>query len=179
MWRLTKLQMKAGSGWRKRNKQTLEQRESLWSLVSLSVTLHPSNHTAIHRQTLTDTATTHTNTHTEYNMHVQTLCHHSLKPSKIYKRVSVWQPPAALQEDEEDRQSYCVRGWSNNNGDQKSHKLTDIHGVFRLLTSTLFGEHRSEAFKSVDLTHFPYAKAWWPKVEGGMSVWVCVLSMWE
>lgn len=67
MWRLTKPKMKAEGGRRKTNKQTLEQRGSLWSLVSLSVTLYPSNHAFT--RTVLDTipsSHTHTQTHTEY-----------------------------------------------------------------------------------------------------------------
>lgn len=62
MCRLTKPQMKAEGGRRKRNKQTLEQKESLWSMVSLSVTLYPSNHAAIH--TNTERHSHHTHKHT-------------------------------------------------------------------------------------------------------------------
>lgn len=68
MWRLTKPQMKAEGGRRKTNKQTLEQRERLWSLVSLSVTLYPFNRAST--RALTDKVITHTHvrthTHTVY-----------------------------------------------------------------------------------------------------------------
>lgn len=80
MWRLTKPQMKAEGGRRKTNKQTLEQRESLWSLVSLSVTLYPFNRAST--CTLTDTVITHTDTHKQYMYDSHTLCHHILKPSR-------------------------------------------------------------------------------------------------
>lgn len=84
MWRLTKPQMKAEGGRRKTNKQTLEQRERLWSLVSLSVTLYPFNRAST--RALTDKVITHTHvrthTHTQYMYISQTLCRHILKPSR-------------------------------------------------------------------------------------------------
>lgn len=83
MWRLTKPEMKAEGGRRKRNRQTLEQRESLWSSVSLSVTLYPSNHAAI--QTNTDRHSHHTHTNT------QSICAYFLDPlSPHFETLKMW-----------------------------------------------------------------------------------------
>lgn len=124
-----------------------------------------------YKQTLTDTVTTHTQTHIKYmRIFPRPFVATFWNPQNVVvKRVGAWQPPAALQEDAEDRRAYCEESSGNNKGDQKSPKLTDIHDAFRLPTSTLFSEHRSEAFKGLDFTHLPYTSEWWPRVK---AVWV-------
>ncbi len=67
MWRLTKPWRKAEGGWRKRSRQTAEQRESVSGarLVCQSPSIHP-NHAALQTNTGTHSHHTHKHTHTHY-----------------------------------------------------------------------------------------------------------------
>ena len=192
MWRLYKA-TDEGRGWaEERNRQTVgererkKERESLWSSVSLSVTLYPSNHAAI--QTNTDRQSPHAHTHTHiYWCRLcacfrDPFCRRVLKPSNVAVKRGrcLTASLQALQEDAEGQTGLLWEGVAaTTKGIRSLAKVTDIHDAFRLPnTSALFSEHRREVFRrGLDVADLPRTSGW-RQCEWG---WVleCVRHHWH
>lgn len=167
MWRLTKPQMKAECGWRKRNKQTLEQRERVSGALlvcqspSIPSTMQPRNK---HWQS------PHTTTHEQYMCFADPLSPHfeTLKTGMSKGSVS----DSLLQPSRKTRRTVrlLVRRVAATTRGIKS--LTDIHDAFRFGTSTLSMNTGVRAFKGP----LPPTCAFKGPAWRCMSTWVCV---WE
>ena len=171
-----------------RERERKKERESLWSSVSLSVSLYPSNHAAI--QTNTDRQSPHAHTHTHTHIYWCRLCacfrdpfcRRVLKPSNVAVKRGrcLTASLQALQEDAEGQTGLLWEGVAaTTKGIRSLAKVTDIHDAFRLPnTSALFSEHRREVFRrGLDVADLPRTSGW-RQCEWG---WVleCVRHHWH